>query len=903
MIKTINISKYASGSWPDRIGDTTLFYSENYTHHASDLSGLFLDNPPVLSSKHASLVWKYNADVDRYILIHVQGSHVVSRALGRIYPFRAGYEVGRDAMNAIGFAITSLMQAVPRIDAMPVGRVAEATDVDVRQTKPTEEERNFATHVMAALAEGKTLFVALDNVGEQYFCDGVFKGEFQILTGAMDALPVNLRRYASFGFCVDEHYANVLEGVLVVVYDKASQLVPPADALSLAWEEAIARPAHIGKEKEVQLKTIHLPGENEPLLTNEQLRRAFKVAAMPVEMLRDGDWAIWRALGNGFDLLQTQGWKAFKRFHAQMDDETKVAYARWACTASLDWTTEGFTEDMFNLMDYKEEDVTKLQKKALSEYLQGGRFSFLFQKGMNDEVKQMLDGNFVRSLQLNDAQLVIDWYHIFKRLECDGNSGVKAAFGKLFGELVVPRLNSMKKVVECMSKYPFIPVDYFKPPEDVALLGEVRDLKPAYREFVEQWVSEAASAFSFGDIGMLMKAFDRVLEASKNEGRSPEQMALEHVDESELSSLLAVGKESEVAGNCERLLKMARKLPKEWDDFVRDTLLPAVQHVLVGGKKGQGGLPSLSKETLLDVSKWPKIAELSKTYPLVFKVVAERLKTLFASTSSKLGGEIKEQFIYATSLKEEKKRKDEEKDGKPIKYKKDAEKAYPIISLYISTIKKSNKKMSKELEHLFRDLRKKTRNWRIIGLIAGIAIAVIFAFGGLMAGKYLFGSAQQQQEGEIAILWEGDKSSNLMSRLACLADWDSVSKVKVDTLEVPHLKLVKTADLRPLSKAYYSNLPEVLDTALVRAFLFNKKGEMEGKMDSLNVNEGSPLIESVYDKSYRIKDVTIKGKTFEIPNEKILGKDTIMSTKDAKYYLSVVNFLSKELPDSVSFAY
>ena len=101
MRKKIDIAQFASGSRTDHIGDTTLFYSAGYSRHANDVSGLFIDNPPVLSPRYASVAWLYHADVDKYLLLHVQGSHVVSTALGRNYPFRAGYEVSRDDMNQI----------------------------------------------------------------------------------------------------------------------------------------------------------------------------------------------------------------------------------------------------------------------------------------------------------------------------------------------------------------------------------------------------------------------------------------------------------------------------------------------------------------------------------------------------------------------------------------------------------------------------------------------------------------------------------------------------------------------------------------------------------------------------------------------------------------------------------
>ena len=212
--------------------------------------------------------------------------------------------------------------------------------------------------------------------------------------------------------------------------------------------------------------------------------------------------------------------------------------------------------------------------------------------------------------------------------------------------------------------------------------------------------------------------------------------------------------------------------------------------------------------------------------------------------------------------------------------------------------------MSKELDHLFRDLRGK-RNKGRMRLIAWIGTAIICAVGGLLAGKWLFAGEKPQPDSGMAIVWNGNRQANLMQQLASLAEWDSVSLVKVDTLRVPHLKLDKTASLRPLNQAYYRQGGiEVADTALVRAYLFNEKGQPEGKIDSLTITTEHPLLESIYDKKYRIHDVSVGGQTIDIPNTALLGNDsTQMSTLDARYYLLVVRYLSKKLPADVRMAY
>ena len=904
MVKNINIAKYASGSWTDNIGDTTLFYSAGYTRHASDVSGLFLDNPPVLSPKHASLVWRYNADVDNYILIHVQGSHVVSKALGRIYPFRAGYEVSRDDMNRIGFCLTSLFRSMPRINRMPEGRVDAAAVVNVETPSSSEAEYTLGTHIMRALLTGKPLYIAFDIMGEEFFGDGVFTGELQTLTTAIETLPIDLRRYATFGYCVDEHYLDVLDDVLIVVYDRASKMPVPQNAIVMTWDEVTAQPARIGKEEESLLQNIHLPGANGPLVSYVDMQRAFKVGGMTPEQLRDSDWTIWRMLGNSFGQLGTDGWKAFRKYYARMDGESQQAYVKAVRDASLGWTMEGFHEDVFNLMHYDDDSVALLQDKALPGYLYEGRHSFLFRKGLSDEQKEKLDGRFLRSLKLTEPQSVINWYGIFDKHGCTKNKGVTAAFGELFGTFVVPELKSMRKIVECMRKYPFVPTDYFKPPKQVSMPDGIGSLKPAYRELIEEWVHDAAKGYSFGDIETVIAAIRRIL-TSKSKDKSPESMALTQVGEEQLFMLLSKGNDNQRYDNCEDLLRVGRALPKDWDDFFRDTLLPAVQHTLFGGKRNETYRPLLNKEQMMDVHEWPRIAAIRKNYPLVYKVVRERLQTYFEQTTTAraLGGDIKTHFINAASLKREKKMPQD--DSVTVKYKNNAVEAYPIISLFISTIKKSNNsKMSKELDHLFRDL-KGTRNWKRIRLVAWAITAVICALGGLVAGKFLFSPEKPLAKDGLSIVWEGNQQCNLMQQLANVVDWDSVSMVKVDSLEVPHFAFDKSADLLPLSKAYYSMKGILVpDTAKVRVFLFDKNGEPVGKEDTITVVDGKPLLQSVYDKKYRIRNVQVKETAIDIPNKALLDNDTTqLSTLDAKYYLMVVKYLTKKLPKDVTVAY
>ena len=97
----INIYQLIYGSLSNPLGDSTLAYSIGPSNRANDVRGLFMDDfsMPRLSSAYSSLVWRYYAQEDRYIAIHVQGSQITDPSMGRYYSYRAAFEVNRDELN------------------------------------------------------------------------------------------------------------------------------------------------------------------------------------------------------------------------------------------------------------------------------------------------------------------------------------------------------------------------------------------------------------------------------------------------------------------------------------------------------------------------------------------------------------------------------------------------------------------------------------------------------------------------------------------------------------------------------------------------------------------------------------------------------------------------------------
>jgi hypothetical protein len=430
MKKTINIERQAFGSRTDHIGDNTLFYSAETSYHVRDVSGLFVDNPPRLSLSHASLVWRYNTDVDKYLLIHVQGSHVISQALGRRYTFRAGYEVSRQDMNTIDFRLTSLFRSIPRMAEMPSGRVEAMAEVEMNANSETAPSSELESHLLKTILDGQQLYISIACDDESLKNDGVFESvELKTLLATIDHLPVDKRRYLTFGFCVDDFYEPVLDGVLVIIYLKDCPITIPQGACTLSWVEAtttFASPSTLGLD-------IPWLGAEEPLLTEEQLA-ILRKTVNGTACLEGEEWKIWQSLGHQMTELKVDSWEEFGNLYERMDEETRAQLVDVVREASLSWSLEGLSEDIFKSMTYEKEQILGIQKRVLNDYLVNSpdySFGFLFPEGLTKDLRKLLNADYLPNLQIANREETEKWYGIFQTHDLLSDS-VKAAFSEIF---------------------------------------------------------------------------------------------------------------------------------------------------------------------------------------------------------------------------------------------------------------------------------------------------------------------------------------------------------------------------------------------------------------------------------------------------------------------------------------
>ena len=303
------------------------------------------------------------------------------------------------------------------------------------------------------------------------------------------------------------------------------------------------------------------------------------------------------------------------------------------------------------------------------------------------------------------------------------------------------------------------------------------------------------------------------------------ELAVKNLKEKDLRELLATGSP---VSQCEKLLKTSMRLPESWHAFVTDKVMPAVMATLFG----TNGV--LKKEQLLDTKNWPRIAAIRKQSPHVYVLMEDRLQSLF----------LKEPY---TQLAQTVRRMR-------------SEEAWPIIILFITTIKKRNKKMANDMEKLFKELKgaknkRKRSRMNIALLVGGFLCGILLTAGILMAYNSLFGEKPMA-----------------------------------------------------LNQHFYGS-PSTLMTDNAKAVVFavdEKDGNAETmKLDTIAVTKDKSLLSSLYNKPCRVDRIIVADTvSINIPNKEWFAADsTGVTMQDTKYYFRVVKYVNERLPQGIQIAY
>lgn len=929
---TIKISKYATGSWPQNIGDTTLFYSGDSSRHAKDVEGIFLDNPPRLSPDCAGLVWRYYHDTDRYLLIHVQGSQVVNAALGRNYPFRAGYEVSRDDMNAIKFNIPAVMKAVPRIANMQEGRVPLETEVN-EKTRWPEGEEMLKKNILNAFCRGQKLYIALDVNDRKYHEDDIFDApELKMLLGAIHQMPEDVQRYMWFAFCVDSNYDYVLDDVPIVVYLKNRNIKITDGIKQTTWEEVTTKLVIGGAEP----FSFKLPGKNEPLMPFGELQLAAIVATKKVNELNGEEWQMWMNTGHDLSEISTNGWNDFAHFVESMDETTRSEYIDSVRAASVRWNVTGLKEELYEQMEYDESQKSELRRKTevLKDMLQGNdTYSFLYPKGqLTEDDLKAVDAKFLEELNLQTKEDIKKWCDIFKKNGCLNNKEVEKAFATLFEKYIFHSLCTTEEVLDYMKQYPFIsgkhyqkPID-FKPPTKKQLVGINTEL----RQVVEKWVEDEAKNFSFDRIEDVIENLRNVRKLNE-----VEKKALEEISKERVVRLLTEGAQggkfhdNSTLDACERLLDAIASLPylsSTWQEKAEETFLPAVGEVIKNTEE-------LSKDNLLDVAQWAGLGRMLKKYPGVFLFVKKRMDSLI--DKSAIATELQKNVIRHFFIDEEETRKkpakrsdipfkvvipggEEEADKvitvdggeessaneKAMKFRdeQEADKAYPLIETFIKILSKMKmEKNVKELRIRFQDL-KSVKDKKIRMIKRYLAMAICFFAGLAVSALLLWKSSRSSGEPPKApIISQPIEGADKHPMLQLADSLNTIGKEKfIKSFVYPGLKtdtlwLDSLSSFLPVSTTY----AQKAGIGAATAYLYIKSEDGTEKKDSVIIEADNTLLQAANKKGCRIDKIVIGSVTVDIPNKKLADNDTIDMT-NPYYYFRVIDHIGKSISNELS---
>lgn len=405
---TIQIYKKANGSLLSTPGDGVLFYTGDYSPRANAVSGIFIDNPPTLPADSAALIWRYYADTDRYVLVHVQGSHALFPAEGRNYPFRGAYEVTLSDVNALSacgrLPITSLFDAMPRIEDFQASaqRVESTTDISIAAPAPTDESRRLAAHIRAAIERGERLALSIGVAPSSLRANAVFTDpRLKTLLAAIEELPVAMARYATFAFNVDERHAAVTDDVLITIVPEGSAVAKAAGARP--WAEVITTPAKTAPANIGDLALETLATAAGPLAATAKMLadmrhavdRLRRIDAASPFLLEADELQLWLRLGHKLEEISIKKWSEATGIYASLNEAQRQRFVAIFKPVATTWNTQGFEHELYADFDFDAAARRRLRDLTFSEYFYKARHAFLF---TDDEGRAYLDEHVTAEL-------------------------------------------------------------------------------------------------------------------------------------------------------------------------------------------------------------------------------------------------------------------------------------------------------------------------------------------------------------------------------------------------------------------------------------------------------------------------------------------------------------------------
>lgn len=412
---TIKIKQIMFGS-PNRtenIGDGLLAFAGDSSSDAQAVRAKFIDNPPYLSTKYSSVVFRRLFKENLYSIVHVQGSAVVNKGMGRQYPYRAAYEIlANDTQGIDKHLHATLLESVPRIREYEVGRNKLLEDCGLKlvgKARNDSASLNLSRHILKAFLQKKRLYVSLPISKDYSFNGSIDSDEIKILTDAVDILPLKLNQVCSWAFCVDENYTSekrndILDDVLVVVYAEGSEMKIPNDVLHEKWSEATSRGCELSDNDE---KILKLALDRNDVIFSSSMNVLETIGGMTEKIKAIGkkskkefdqsDWDLYIKLNEVPKLLPDFGvtnWSDAAYVYARLPEGLRKTLRGLLKQNDSTFGVNTLNKEVYGVLNLKVLGLRPdLQKIVLKDWIKGNdkgrRYEFLFlESSSSDGEKQ-----------------------------------------------------------------------------------------------------------------------------------------------------------------------------------------------------------------------------------------------------------------------------------------------------------------------------------------------------------------------------------------------------------------------------------------------------------------------------------------------------------------------------------
>lgn len=334
---TINITKYVKGSHETSPGDSTLYYTKNFSFEGQNICESLSDNEHRLAPDHSMFASYYSKSEDSYIFLHVQGQQWVFEGGARKYAYRGAFGISPNDVKTIG-SMSTLVLNLPRISDIttkdskndPTRRVESFNTDDV-----TSGAQNLSKCIISAMTKCKRLYITVDRHDM-----GLAKGDalfnnqkFLTLLKAIDLLDVNMRMHASFTFLANSQLSSIVKQAAVNICFSDSNISAGADAIILNWKDAIA--SHCEPINTNICSFFGLESSNKMLTLNEIYSYIKAVPAIEEKVnekkyseMTKSDWLLWTLAGNPIDSIRVNSWKEYSQVKKALNIDQSVAFAQ-----------------------------------------------------------------------------------------------------------------------------------------------------------------------------------------------------------------------------------------------------------------------------------------------------------------------------------------------------------------------------------------------------------------------------------------------------------------------------------------------------------------------------------------------------------------------------------------------